>query len=123
MFPKKFWEAKIWVAKIWEAKIWEATQKYSGNSLMVMQFGQFLDHDVTLTAEADMCKSCGETVELCCTYFLGELNYRPEDMPNNCWPIPVPDKDPDFGGKNLIFIQLNFVLQNSFLCHGLDLVH
>lgn len=71
----------------------------SENSLMVMQFGQFLDHDLTLTAEADLChKTCDERPIKCCDYFLNRNNYSVYQMPVECWPIPVPENDPVFQG-------------------------
>ena len=69
-------------------------------SLMVMQFGQFLDHDITLTAEADMCHQCGEEPANCCDYFLQRKNYTAEQMPDSCWPIPISQNDPVFVGKS-----------------------
>ena len=71
-------------------------------SLLVMQFGQFLDHDITLTAESEMCLNCGQEPVLCCDYFLGRQNYTAQNMPDKCWPIPVPENDPFFEG-NCIF--------------------
>ena len=56
---------------------------------MVMQFGQFLDHDITLTEESN--------VTGCCT----------DDALNGvfatgCFPILIPNADPTFA--NLVFI-------------------
>ena len=54
-------------------------------SLMVMQFGQFLDHDITLTLESN--------AEDCCT------NSGPYGrmLEFECFPISIPDMDPTFG--------------------------
>ena len=71
--------------------------KAENMSLLVMQFGQFLDHDITLTAEAEMCHKCGAEPIRCCDYYLEQKNYTRNQMPQNCWPIPVPDSDPIFG--------------------------
>ena len=58
------------------------------------------DHDITLTAEADMCHQCGEDLPVsCCDYFLELRNYTVEEMPENCWPIPIIPDDPVFVGK------------------------
>ncbi len=46
------------------------------------QFGQFLDHDITLTPENDKLK--------CCDKDLGN---------KECFPIEVPADDPNFSGK------------------------
>lgn len=72
----------------------------NGMSLMTMQFGQFLDHDLTLTAEAEMCHKCGEEPIGCCDYFLQRKNYTLDEMPDNCWPIIVPENDPVFQGTD-----------------------
>ena len=72
----------------------------SNMSVMVMQFGQFLDHDITLTPEADMCRKCGNEPIVCCDYFLNLKNYTKEQMPEECWPIPVPQTDQVFVGPN-----------------------
>ena len=76
----------------------EDTADDTNLSLMVMQFGQFLDHDITLTAEADMCHTCNQEPVECCDYYLGRRNYSVEQMPDNCWPIIVPEDDPVFKG-------------------------
>ena len=67
---------------------------------LVMQFGQFLDHDLTFTAEADhMCLECDiEQPPQCCDYYLGLRNYTIEQMPDDCWPISVPENDRVFQG-------------------------
>ena len=67
--------------------------KAENMSLLVMQFGQFLDHDITLTAEAEMCHKCGEEPVRCCDYYLELKNYTRDEMPENCWPIPIPTFD------------------------------
>ena len=52
---------------------------YLQATLMVMQFGQFLDHDITLTAESE--------AEGCCS----------EEAPApGCFPILFADSDPTF---------------------------
>ena len=76
---------------------------------MVMQFGQFLDHDITLTAEADMCHQCGEEPANCCDYFLQRKNYTAEQMPDSCWPIPISQNDPVFVGKSRDFKNISFI--------------
>ena len=81
-------------------------------SLLVMQFGQFLDHDITLTAEAEMCNKCGTEPVLCCDYYLEKKNYTIQEMPKNCWPIPIPVNDSIFhqnGPKCLEFKRSNRV--------------
>ena len=71
------------------------------HSTLVMQFGQFLDHDLTFTAEADhMCLECDiEQPPQCCDYYLGLRNYTIEQMPDDCWPISVPENDRVFQGS------------------------
>ena len=71
------------------------------SSLMVMQFGQFLDHDLTLTAEDETCApSCERRrSSICCDHILGRNNYTHDNMPKECWPILVPNDDPVFHGN------------------------
>ena len=67
---------------------------------MVMQFGQFIDHDLTLTAEAEkICQTCDLEPIQCCDYYLGIRNYTIDQMPAECWPIPVPENDQVFQGS------------------------
>ncbi len=74
-------------------------------SLMVMQFGQFLDHDITLTPEAD-------EAEGCCEATLATLHNE------DCLAIPVGPADPfvigeEQGHQNCLefrFVSVNFVL-------------
>ena len=74
--------------------------KAENMSLLLMQFGQFLDHDITLTAEAEMCHKCGEEPVRCCDYYLEQKNYTRDQMPENCWPIPIPTSDTIFNQNN-----------------------
>ena len=53
-------------------------------TLMVMQFGQFLDHDITLTPE-------GHTTKHCCSE-----QALAGGFPDRCFPIAVPCEDPTF---------------------------
>ena len=67
-------------------------------SIALMQFGQFLDHDLTLTPQSGSCDSMcgvGEGMErnICCEIW----SYDNETLPENCWPIPVDKDDPLFG--------------------------
>ena len=58
---------------------------------MVMQFGQFLDHDISLTIEND-----AEKLELdCCKEEARNGVFEP-----GCFPILIPDSDPTF--SNLV---------------------
>ena len=58
---------------------------------MVMQFGQFLDHDISLTIEND-----AEKLELdCCSEEATNGVFEP-----GCFPILIPDSDPTF--SNLV---------------------
>ena len=50
---------------------------------MVMQFGQFLDHDITLTPESEVHGCCKEEGKN------GEFAY-------DCFPILIPDSDTTF---------------------------
>ena len=56
---------------------------------MVMQFGQFLDHDISLTEEDKV-----EKLE-CCTEEATNGVFK-----NKCFPILIPDSDPTF--SNLV---------------------
>jgi len=68
-------------------------------SIALMQFGQFLDHDLTLTPQARVCANLcggGEGIserDRCCEIF----RYQNESLPSNCWPIPIEQDDPLFG--------------------------
>ncbi|XP_021358716.1 chorion peroxidase-like [Mizuhopecten yessoensis] len=64
----------------------------------VMAFGQFLDHDLTLTPES---KGTGDTNIHCCIENPdGTLMERPE-----CFPIPVPPGDPYYTSKCINFVR------------------
>ena len=54
-------------------------------TLMVMQFGQFLDHDITLTPEDEVHGCCSEDAA--------------SGVPG-CFPILLPESDPTFKGCN-----------------------
>lgn len=58
---------------------------------MLMQFGQILDHDITLTAEMNMCDENEECLEeeMDCCEFTNHL-----ERPKACFPIQIPDDDP-----------------------------
>ena len=70
---------------------------------MVMQFGQFLDHDITLTIENEADKHD------CCTEEATDGVFEP-----GCFPILIPDFDPTFanlGYKKPVFkleFRINF---------------
>ena len=82
-------------------------------SLLVMQLGQFLDHDITLTPQTPSCQSgCGAgeggADNVCCDQFM-EYHANPERFPDyrrrpECWPIPVTEDDPlyDQGGPQCL---------------------
>ncbi|XP_059091262.1 peroxidase-like isoform X2 [Tigriopus californicus] len=66
-------------------------QSFSTFTAMLMQFGQILDHDITLTAEMNMCHENEECIEEemdCCEY----INHM--ERPKSCFPIQIPDDDP-----------------------------
>ena len=73
-------------------------------SLFLMQFSQFLDHDLTLTPQTPSCLSGCTATEagdnVCCDQFIA-FHANPENFPNytrssECWPIPVKEGDPYF---------------------------
>ncbi|CAL4059485.1 unnamed protein product, partial [Meganyctiphanes norvegica] len=64
-------------------------QRYT---LMVMQFGQFLDHDITFTP---INKGFQDTI-LDCRDCESQQRVHPE-----CWPITVPDNDPYYPAVNI----------------------
>ncbi|XP_071536365.1 uncharacterized protein [Panulirus ornatus] len=61
-------------------------------TLMVMQFGQFLDHDITFTP---VNKGFQNSI-LDCRDCEAQQRVHPE-----CWPIPVPDNDPFYPAVNI----------------------
>ncbi|KAG7157757.1 Peroxidasin-like 3 [Homarus americanus] len=61
-------------------------------TLMVMQFGQFLDHDITFTP---VNKGFQSSI-LDCRDCEAQQRVHPE-----CWPIPVPDNDPFYPAVNI----------------------
>ncbi|KAK7069012.1 hypothetical protein SK128_018576, partial [Halocaridina rubra] len=61
-------------------------------TLMVMQFGQFLDHDITFTP---VNKGFQNSI-LDCRDCEAQQRVHPE-----CWPIPVPDNDPYYPSVNI----------------------
>lgn len=65
---------------------------HSRYTLMVMQFGQFLDHDITFTP---VNKGFQNSI-LDCRDCESQQRVNPE-----CWPIPVPDNDPFFPSVNI----------------------
>ena len=67
-----------------------------------------LDHDLTLTAEQDMCRECGVQPVSCCDYFSEQKNYTTDQMPGNCWPIPIVANDPVFVGKMVLYTDKNY---------------
>ena len=60
-------------------------------TLMLMQYGQFLDHDITLTP---INKGFPDSI-LDCRSCDAAQTVHPE-----CWPIPVPKNDPYFPALN-----------------------
>ena len=77
-------------------------------TVLHMRFGQFLDHDMDRTAISKLATSLDgstEPINVEC----GEDGCSTEGMENrNCFPIPIPTDDPDFGnsGKNcLMFVR------------------
>lgn len=67
------------------------------HSLLVMQFGQLLDHDLTLTPEMSTCvEGCpGPEAEVECCHVTDA------PAPKFCWPIEIPEHDVFFVGKRL----------------------
>ena len=115
-------------------------------SLLVMQFSQFVDHDLTLTPQTPSCLSGCQATEagdnVCCDQFTA-FHANPELFPNytrspECWPIPVKEDDPYFakGGpkclefKRSLKVECDVALRNvesgdlsefNELTHFLDL--
>lgn len=69
-FGKKFQEIPCYMTEI----------LYRTNTLMVMQFGQYLDHDITFTVESSHERDCCE-----------------DPSQKECFPIYIPARDPFFG--------------------------
>ena len=67
---------------------------------MVMQFGQFLDHDITLTPEEEVTGCCAEEAA--------------RGVPG-CFPILIPKSDPTFANLVYVLVHVNSVkLKLSF---------
>ena len=82
---------------------------------MVMQFGQFIDHDLTLTPEMNLCNpnSCPVHLEIDCCEFIDETEvcdalmleignpsfltcHSNFQVPKSCYPVMIPGDDPFF---------------------------
>jgi len=70
----------------------DVSHLHSRYTLMLMQFGQFLDHDITLTP---VNKGVRDII-LDCRACDSSQTVHPE-----CWPIPVPRNDPYFPALNI----------------------
>ena len=67
---------------------WSPCTYFEQATLMVMQFGQFLDHDITLTPEVlNRSKCCTEEA-------------LDGGFPGRCFPIAVPCEDPTFARRH-----------------------
>ena len=58
--------------------------------MMLMQFGQFLDHDISLTPEINL-----DLKETCC---------EDPSASSECYPIEIPSSDPGNPSLNRTFI-------------------
>ncbi|XP_041373987.1 chorion peroxidase-like [Gigantopelta aegis] len=67
-------------------------------SLLFMQWGQFVDHDITATAEE-------EEVEDCCEGLLPDGKHNHYHTGGPCFPIPIPKTDPHFKRKCMDFLR------------------
>jgi len=66
-------------------------------TMMVMQFGQFLDHDITVTPK-------DETVDCC----------KEDESDSRCFYIPIPDRDKFYSWVNYTATCLNMVRSTPF---------
>jgi len=84
----------------------EAPVRHHMHSMWVLQWGQFVDHDLTLTAISQIPTDptgLGETVDIEC----GEDGCDTPETLGQCVPVMVPEQDPDFKGhlKCLEFVR------------------
>lgn len=104
---------------------------FSNLTLMVMQFGQFLDHDLTLTPEMNLCsKECPSKEEVFITRHEIRVVYNPIEMqvnccdyvgkmetPKSCMPIAVPQSDVFFDAHHPKLKCLDFKRSQPFPCN------
>ena len=82
--------------------------------MLVMQFGQFLDHDLTLTPEMNLCSEhCPSEMEIDCCEFLHDL-----ETPKSCLPIEIPHNDPFYNAHYPKPVCLDFKRSQPFPCNN-----
>ena len=80
-----------------------------------MQFGQILDHDLTLTPEMNLCSpGCPAEPEINCCDFIGQ-----GELPKSCWPIDT-TYDQFYGAEGINC--LDFKRSQPLPCNYSDLM-